>query len=60
VRLQTLGSDLIAVGDPVTLSPEEVNAGQGVVWVRGEKALSLFLVKVTSGHELWGAVLKCP
>jgi hypothetical protein len=60
VRLQTLGGDLIALGDPVTLSPEEVNAGQGVVWVRGEKALSLFLVKVTSGHELWGALLKCP
>jgi hypothetical protein len=60
VRIQTLGSDLIPIGDPLTLSPKEVNAGQGVVWVRGDKALSLFLVKVATGHELWGAGLKCP
>jgi hypothetical protein len=60
VRLQTMGSDLIPIGDPLTVSPEKLNAGQGVVWVRGERALSLFLVKVTSGHELWGAALKCP
>lgn len=60
VRLQTLGGDLIPIGDPVTLSPKEANAGQGVVWVRGKKGLSLFLVKVGSGHELWGAALKCP
>jgi hypothetical protein len=60
VRLQTMGSDLIPIGDPLTVSPEQVNAGQGVVWVQGESALSLFLVKVTSGHELWGAALKCP
>jgi hypothetical protein len=60
VRLQTLASDLIPIGDALTLSPGEVNAGQGVVWVRGDRALSLFLVKVASGHELWGAGLKCP
>ena len=60
VRLQTLAQDLIPIGDPLTLSPKEANAGQGVVWVRGERALSLFLVKVGSGHELWGAALRCP
>jgi hypothetical protein len=60
VRLQTMGSDLIPIGDPLTVSPEQVNAGQGIVWVRDDRALSLFLVKVTAGHELWGAALKCP
>ncbi|MBE7485219.1 MAG: DUF4339 domain-containing protein [Polyangiaceae bacterium] len=60
VRIQTLGFDLVPVGDPITLSPEEANAGQGVVMVRGEKALSLFLVLKGKTHELWGATLTCP
>ncbi len=60
VRIQTLGFDLVPVGDPINLSPEEANAGQGVVMVRGDKALSLFLVKKGKTHELWGATLSCP
>jgi hypothetical protein len=60
VRLQTLARDLIPVGDPITVSPEGSNAGQGVVWVQGDTALSLFLVKTGNTHELWGAALKCP
>ncbi len=60
VRLQTLAHDLIPVGDPITVSPEGSNAGQGVVWVQGDTALSLFLVKTGNTHELWGAALKCP
>jgi hypothetical protein len=60
VRLQTLGFDLVPVGDPVSLSPEGANAGQGVVWVRGAKALSLFFVLKGKTHELWGASLSCP
>ena len=60
VRIQTLGSDLVPVGDPVSLSPEESNAGQGVVMVRGDKALSLFMVVKGKTHELWGATLTCP
>lgn len=60
VRLQTLGFDLVPVGDPITLSPEDANAGQGVVMVRGDKALSLFLVLKGKTHELWGATLSCP
>ena len=60
VRVQTLAHDLIPVGDPITVSPEGTNAGQGVVWVQGDTALSLFLVKTGSTHELWGAALKCP
>jgi hypothetical protein len=60
VRLQTLGFDLVPVGDPMTVSPEQANAGQGVVMMREGKALSLFLVKQGKSHELWGASLICP
>lgn len=60
VRVQTVGFDLVPVGDPITVSPEQANAGQGVVMVREGKALSLFLVKQGKNHELWGASLICP
>ena len=60
VRLQTLAYDLIPVGDPIDVSPEGANAGQGVVWLQNGSALSLFLVKSGTRHELWGATLKCP
>lgn len=60
VRIQTLGFDLVPVGDPLNLSPDGLNAGQGVVMVRGDRALSLFLVKKGKAHELWGATLSCP
>ncbi len=60
VRLQVLGSDLAPMGDAITVSPKEANAGQGVVWVRGRKAISLFLVSKGKRLELWGAALTCP
>lgn len=60
VRIQTLGFDLVPVGDPINLSPDEANAGQGVVMVQGDKALSLFFVLKGKTHELWGATLSCP
>jgi hypothetical protein len=60
VRIQTLGFDLVPVGDPINLSPEALNAGQGVVVVQGDQAISLFLVKKGKAHELWGATLSCP
>jgi hypothetical protein len=60
VRAQTLDADLVAVGDPIAISPNEANAGQGVVWVNGETALSLFLVTQGNNTELWGATLRCP
>ena len=59
VRIQTLDSTLAPVGDPVTVSPRGANAGQGVVWVHGERGVSLFLVTNGRSHELWGAALKC-
>jgi hypothetical protein len=60
VRVQTMGFDLVPIGDPITVSPEEANAGQGVVMVQDGNALSVFLVKKGKTHELWGASLSCP
>lgn len=60
VRVQVLGSGLAPIGDAITVSPKEANAGQGVVWVRGRKAISLFLVSTGKRLELWGAALTCP
>ncbi|HVU03569.1 MAG TPA: hypothetical protein VHE30_17540 [Polyangiaceae bacterium] len=60
VRAQMLSATLEPMGEPITLSAPEQNAGQGALWVHGERALALFLVKKESSHELWGASLKCP
>ena len=59
VRVQTLGPDLVPVGDPIDVSPKGANAGQGVVWVQGEHGLALFIVRAESRAELWGASLAC-
>lgn len=59
VRAQVLASDLVRVGDPVTLSSSDQNAGQGALFAQGKHVLALFLVQKESGHELWGASLTC-
>jgi len=60
VRVQALSADLVPLGEPATLSTPEQNAGQGTLWVSGQRALALFLVKGAASHELWGASLRCP
>lgn len=60
VRAQTLSAELEPVGEPVTLSAADQNAGQGALWVKGNQALALFLVQKDAAHELWGASLRCP
>jgi hypothetical protein len=59
VRTQALSTNLVPVGEPVTLSTPEQNAGQGALWVHGNRAIALYLVKKESTHELWGASLRC-
>jgi hypothetical protein len=59
VRAQVIAADLVSVGDPVTLSGSDQNAGQGALFAREKGALALFLVQKESAHELWGASLKC-
>jgi hypothetical protein len=60
VRVQRLGPDLQPLGEAVLVSPKGANSGQGVVFARAPRALSLF-VQTTQGHdELWGTSLECP
>lgn len=60
VRVQTLAKDLAPVGDAITLSAPEDNAGQGVAYAAGTDALSLFIVIRGEERQLWGAKLTCP
>jgi hypothetical protein len=60
VRVQRLGPDLEPQGEATVVSPKGANAGQGAVFARAPKVLSLF-VQTTAGHdELWGTSLECP
>ncbi len=59
VRAQTLDSKLQPLGEPMTLSPKGMEAGQGAVGVRGDSAAAFYLVKASSGYELWATGLSC-
>jgi hypothetical protein len=59
VRVQVLSHDLVPIGDAITLSSPDQNAGQGALWAHDPYGLALFLVKKDSSHELWGASLRC-
>jgi hypothetical protein len=59
VRVQTLAADLTPIGDAITLSAVEDNAGQGVLHAVGGQVLSLFLVIRGGERQLWAAALKC-
>jgi hypothetical protein len=60
VRVQTLDAHLQPLGPAVNVSPTDSNAGQGVLWVNREHAVSLFVVNVGRSAELWAASLQCP
>jgi len=59
VRAQVLDDKFEPVGDALRVSAAGKEAGQGVVTVVGERALSLQLVKGSSSYELWGTALSC-
>jgi hypothetical protein len=59
VFVQALASDLTPLGAPVPSSPKGASAGQGSIWVVGERALSLYVLTVGGRDELWGSVLTC-
>ena len=59
VRVQVLAHDLVPIGEAITLSTADQNAGQGALWAHGGQSLALFLVKKDPSHELWGASLRC-
>jgi hypothetical protein len=59
VRAQALGADLRPIGPAITLSPAELNAGQGAVLGLGAQALVVFVVITEANRELWGASVAC-
>lgn len=59
VAVQALGADFAPLGAPVPSSPKGASAGQGSIWVTGERALSLYVLTVGGRDELWGTVLQC-
>jgi hypothetical protein len=59
VFVQALAADLTPLGAPVPSSPKGASAGQGSIWVTGERALSLYVLTVGGRDELWGSVLTC-
>ncbi len=59
VRVQTLDAKLQPWGPALNVSPTDTNAGQGVLWVNGTNAVSLFVVNVGRSAELWAASLQC-
>jgi hypothetical protein len=59
VRVQTLDAQLQPWGPTVNVSPADTNAGQGVLWVNGAYAVSLFVVNVGRSAELWATSLQC-
>jgi hypothetical protein len=59
VRVQELTADLVPIGSPALASPKGASAGQGAIWIAGNRALSLFVLTVSGYDELWGASLEC-
>ena len=60
VRVQMLSESLQPLGPTMNVSPPDTNAGQGVLWVNGTHAVSLFIVNAGRGAELWAASIECP
>jgi hypothetical protein len=59
VYVQELAADLHPIGAPVAASPKGASAGLGAVKVRGDSALSVFVLTVGGRDELWGASVRC-
>ncbi len=59
-RAQVLDRALSPISDPVNLSPEGANAGQGAVWAKGDVGTILYYVQNDKkSHELWGTSVQC-
>jgi hypothetical protein len=60
VRAAVLGKDLELASDPINLSPDGANAGQGVSFSSGDLAAILYYVRNDKkSNELWGASIDC-
>jgi hypothetical protein len=60
IRAAVLGKELELVSDPLNLSPDGANAGQGVSFSTGDLATILYYVRNDKkSNELWGASIDC-
>jgi hypothetical protein len=60
VRVQVVDRGFRPLGQAVTVSPAGANAGQGTLWTRGGRGVSVFVVTTSERNtELWGASLTC-
>ena len=60
VRVQTYGTDMLAVGDAFTVSRPGSNAGQGTAVVGSSGGAVLYLAAIGNQYEVWGAGIDCP
>jgi hypothetical protein len=59
VRVQLLDATLRPLGKAHTVSPPNSNSGQGLLWMRGSRAVSFFVVSTGKIAELWASSLTC-
>jgi hypothetical protein len=59
VRVQLLDPSLRPLGKAHTVSPPDSNSGQGLLWTRGTRAVSFFVVSTGKLAELWASSLTC-
>jgi hypothetical protein len=59
VRTGLYATDLTPIGEPVTVSPEGLNAGQGSALATRDGALLVFVGAGSTTDELWAVSLRC-
>ncbi|MEO8181254.1 MAG: hypothetical protein ABI895_20640 [Deltaproteobacteria bacterium] len=59
VRGVTLNAEFAALGEPITLSPQDASAGGGSVLAVDDGLLSLFLIQRGNSYDLWATTLSC-
>ena len=60
VRAAVLGKELELASDPINLSPDGANAGQGVSFSTADLVTILYYVRNDKkSNELWGASIDC-
>lgn len=59
VRVALLGRDLAPRAPALGVSPQGASSGQGEVWARDDRIVSVFLVATGKRHELWASTIRC-
>jgi hypothetical protein len=59
VRVVPLDDKLTPMSEPVTVSAQGADSGQGLIYSSGKSSVALYLVSTGDSHELWGSVVTC-